>query len=110
MCNNSNPSGAYNGYENLLPQGYRLHAIYLATVARHALVNWGITFQTVEAFNEPDINWAWNGTQVGCPPPCFPPSSPLSPHLRYIILCSGYENICLIASHDTLSLTMHVLY
>ena len=69
MCNNSNPSGADNSYENLLPQGHRLHAVYLATVAKHALVNWGINFQTIEAFNEPDIRWSWNGTQVRCPRP-----------------------------------------
>jgi len=68
MCSNSNPSGADNGADNNLQSwNYRQHAVYLATVARYAHDNWGITFDSVEAFNEPSAAW-WNsaGTQEGC--------------------------------------------
>ncbi|HWI56291.1 MAG TPA: hypothetical protein VNZ22_03640, partial [Bacillota bacterium] len=40
---------------------------YLATVAQYAATNWGITFTSVEPFNEPIATW-WKstGTQEGC--------------------------------------------
>ena len=44
------------------------HAVYLATIAEYAASNWGVAFQSVEAFNEPVSAW-WNGetgTQEGC--------------------------------------------
>ena len=68
MCYNHNPSGADNGAnDNLQSWNYQQHAIYLATVAKYASDNWGITFDSVEAFNEPIANW-WSatGTQEGC--------------------------------------------
>ncbi|MCA1595763.1 MAG: beta-1,6-galactanase [Chloroflexi bacterium] len=68
MCVNHNPSGADNGSnDNLQSWNYDQAAIYLATVAKYAHDNWGVTFNSVEAFNEPVSTW-WNanGTQEGC--------------------------------------------
>lgn len=68
MCYNSNPSGADNGADdNLQSWSYQAHAVYLATVAKYASDHWGITFDSVEPFNEPSANW-WTaaGTQEGC--------------------------------------------
>ncbi|MFT5499828.1 MAG: galactan endo-1,6-beta-galactosidase [Kiritimatiellia bacterium] len=68
MCENLNTSGADDGAaDNLNPAYYDEHAIYLATVAKYAQDNWGITFDSVSPFNEPDADW-WraDGTQEGC--------------------------------------------
>jgi len=68
MCYNHNPSGADNGgNDNLNPEYYDDHALYMATVAQYARDNWGVTFDSVDPFNEPIANW-WNagGTQEGC--------------------------------------------
>jgi len=67
MCLNHNPSGASGGGNNLQSWNYRQHAVHLAETARHARDSWGVTFRTVEAFNEPSANW-WTatGTQEGC--------------------------------------------
>ncbi|KAF7327961.1 Endo-beta-1,6-galactanase [Mycena kentingensis (nom. inval.)] len=68
MCYNLNPSGATNGAtDNLESWNYQQHAIYLANIAQWAKQNWGITFASVEPFNEPSASW-WTatGTQEGC--------------------------------------------
>jgi galactan endo-1,6-beta-galactosidase len=68
MCDNHNPSGAANGDDdNLQTWNYKQHAYYLATVAKHFRDSWDLTFDSVEAFNEPLGNW-WkaDGTQEGC--------------------------------------------
>ncbi|MFI6352057.1 beta-1,6-galactanase [Streptomyces sp. NPDC050743] len=67
MCLNHNPSGASGGGNNLQSWNYRQHASHLASVALYAKQNWGVTFTTVEAFNEPSSSW-WTatGTQEGC--------------------------------------------
>lgn len=67
QLNNHNPSGADNGDSNLPSSQYENHAIYLATVAKYAQDNWGITFDSIEPFNEPSSSW-WksSGTQEGC--------------------------------------------
>ena len=68
MCYNSNPSGADNGAnDNLQSWNYSTHAVYLASVAKYLSDHWGITFDSVEPFNEPSANW-WqaSGTQEGC--------------------------------------------
>ena len=58
MCYNHNPSGADNGAnDNLQSSNYQAHAVYLATVAKYASDNWGITFDSVEPFNEPIATW-----------------------------------------------------
>ncbi|KAH6610888.1 hypothetical protein Trco_000908 [Trichoderma cornu-damae] len=66
MCYNHNPSG--NGLlENLQSWNYQNHTVYLATIAQYAKQNWGIDFQSVEAFNEPFSPWGLvSGTQEGC--------------------------------------------
>ena len=68
MCTNSNPSGANNGSDdNLQSWNAQQHAVYLATVAKYAADNWGITFDSVEAFNEPiSTYWTSKGNQEGC--------------------------------------------
>lgn len=67
MCANHNPSGASGGGNNLQSWNYRQHASYLATVARHAKDNWGVSFTSVDPFNEPSSSW-WTaaGGQEGC--------------------------------------------
>jgi len=68
MCYNHNPSGADNGAnDNLQSWNYHQHAVYLAAIAKYAADNWGITFSSVEAFNEPSAGW-WTstGSQEGC--------------------------------------------
>jgi galactan endo-1,6-beta-galactosidase len=68
MCYNHNPSGSDSGTnDNLQSWNYDQHAVYLATVAKYAEDHWGITFDSVEPFNEPMSGW-WTatGTQEGC--------------------------------------------
>jgi galactan endo-1,6-beta-galactosidase len=66
MCYNKNPCGN-GGSENLQWWNYNDHAVYLATIAKYAQTNWGITFDGVEPFNEPiDSWWVANGAQEGC--------------------------------------------
>ncbi|KAL7904579.1 glycoside hydrolase family 5 protein [Trichoderma velutinum] len=65
MCNNHNPSGSGSS-DNLQSWNYQNHAVYLANIAQHAQQNWGIQFQSVEAFNEPSSGWGPTGTQEGC--------------------------------------------
>jgi len=68
MCSNLNPSGANNGaHDNLAPEHYGSFATYLATIARRAKDKWGLTFTTVEPFNEPISTW-WSADsrQEGC--------------------------------------------
>lgn len=64
-CVNHDPSG--NSLIDNLQSWNRInHTVYLANVAQHASQNWGITFQSVEAFNEPTSPWGPSGTQEGC--------------------------------------------
>lgn len=67
MCINHNPSGAAGGGDNLQSWNYQQHARYLAIVAAYARDNWGVEFDSVDAFNEPAATW-WTatGTQEGC--------------------------------------------
>lgn len=67
MCLNHNPSGASGGGNNLQSWNYDQHAYHLAAVARRARDQWGVTFRTVDPFNEPSSDW-WTatGTQEGC--------------------------------------------
>jgi galactan endo-1,6-beta-galactosidase len=67
MCRNHNPSGAADGGNNLQTWNYRQHALHLAVTARRARDDWGVTFRTVDPFNEPSSGW-WraDGTQEGC--------------------------------------------
>ena len=47
--------------ENIQSWNIVNHAVYLATIAKYAHDNWGITFASVEAFNEPSSSW-WTAT------------------------------------------------
>jgi O-glycosyl hydrolase len=60
-------SGNTNGADNLKPAYFTAFAEYLATVVKHYKDSWGITFRTVEPFNEPSSGyWKINGGQEGC--------------------------------------------
>ena len=68
MLDNFNPSGPTTASTDNLQASYDdAHAVYLATIAAYAQTNWGVTFNSVEAFNEPHGSW-WTatGTQEGC--------------------------------------------
>ncbi|KAJ6563013.1 glycoside hydrolase superfamily [Mycena vulgaris] len=69
MCYNLNPSGSTSGSsDNLESWNWDQHAVYLATIAAYAKTHWGVTFTSVEAFNEPSASY-WvgpTGTQEGC--------------------------------------------
>lgn len=67
QLNNHNPSGSASGGDNLPPSQYQNHAIYLSTIAKYAHDHWGVTFNSIEPFNEPAASW-WKstGTQEGC--------------------------------------------
>ena len=60
-------SGGVNGADNLKSDYFDDFADYLSEVAKHFKEEWGITFRTIEPFNEPSAGW-WkaNGDQEGC--------------------------------------------
>lgn len=68
MCANDNPSGAAKAADdNLRPDQQTNFAIYLAAIAKRAKDRWGITFTTVEPFNEPISSWWFaDCKQEGC--------------------------------------------
>lgn len=68
MCANYNPSGAQRGADdNLRPEMNEKFAIYMATVASEFKKRWGLTFTTVEPFNEPVTDyWHADCKQEGC--------------------------------------------
>jgi len=61
-------TGSRTGYtNNIAPSEYENFAHYLATVVEHFAQDWGITFRTLEPFNEPVSTWwKFGGTQEGC--------------------------------------------
>lgn len=72
MTNSGSVTGAQDGGNNLNPSYSSAFADYLTSVVQQYHDNWGITFRTVEAFNEPSSNW-WKfggvqggSTQEGC--------------------------------------------
>lgn len=69
MLYNKNPSGSNDGSsDNLQSWNYDNHTHYLAEIALYAKNNWGVSFESVEPFNEPSASW-WvgtSGTQEGC--------------------------------------------
>jgi autotransporter-associated beta strand protein len=60
-------TGASGGGDNLQPADFGEFADYLTTVVQHYRDSWGITFNTLEAMNEPSSSW-WSlgGGQEGC--------------------------------------------
>ena len=101
MCKNHNPSGASDGSENIMPSNLRQHALYMATVAKYASVNWGITFDTVEPFNEPSGTW-WtaNGKQEGCYMKAATQSTIIN-YLRTELNNQGLSSMNIAASDET---------
>ena len=72
MTNSGSVTGAQDGGNNLNPSYSSAFADYLTSVVKQYHDNWGITFRTLEAFNEPSANW-WKfggvqggSTQEGC--------------------------------------------
>ena len=67
MTNSGCASGAANSADNLKSGSYAEFAGYLTEVVKHFRDEWGVTFQTLEPFNEPMGDW-WNanGGQEGC--------------------------------------------
>jgi O-glycosyl hydrolase len=51
--------------DNLRPDRYESFVNYLATVVKHFREVEGIRFESLEAFNEPDIGWTARGRQEG---------------------------------------------
>jgi hypothetical protein len=67
MTNSGSVTGATNGGNNLNPAFSTNFADYLTSVVQHYHDSWGITFRTVEAFNEPVTTWwQFGGNQEGC--------------------------------------------
>ena len=60
-------SGNASGADNLKSAYFGAFADYLSEVVKHYKDTWGITFRTVEPFNEPSSGyWKENGGQEGC--------------------------------------------
>ncbi|MEO5913289.1 MAG: glycoside hydrolase [Luteolibacter sp.] len=68
MCANDNPSGAPDGDDDNLPEkNYPAFATYLAAVAKISKEKWGVTFTSIDPFNEPSTSyWFANCKQEGC--------------------------------------------
>ncbi|KAI0506516.1 glycoside hydrolase superfamily [Xylaria bambusicola] len=103
MCSNHNPSGSDNGSsDNLQNWNHQQFAVYLSTIALYAKNNWGITFNTVEPFNEPASNW-WNGrtgTQEGCHF-SVATQQDILPRLRSELNSRGLTSVQISASDET---------
>ncbi|MEV6849298.1 glycoside hydrolase, partial [Actinoplanes sp. NPDC051411] len=66
MTTDNCSSGSLLGTDNLAPANYGRYADYLATIVKHFHDEWGITFGTVDPFNEPvETAWRWGGNQQG---------------------------------------------
>ena len=61
MLNNSCTAGGPNGVDNLNPAHDADFANFLAAVDKHFHDSFGITLQTIDAFNEPNQSW-WKST------------------------------------------------
>ncbi|WP_306211140.1 glycoside hydrolase [Actinoplanes sp. RD1] len=101
MCLNHNPSGAAGGGNNLQSWNYAQHGYHLAAVARRARDNWGVTFRTVDPFNEPSSAW-WTdtGTQEGCHIDASIQRTVLA-HTRSALDAQGLTGVGLSASDET---------
>jgi O-glycosyl hydrolase len=68
MLKNGNTRGGDNGKENLRPDTHAAFAEWLVKIAGKFRQEYGISFQTIEPFNEPSA-WWWKGessNQEGC--------------------------------------------
>ena len=101
MCVNHNPSGSDSGSsDNLQSWNYDQHGYYLATIAQYANENWGVEFQSVEAFNEPSSSW-WTatGTQEGCHFDAATQAN-IIPSLRNELNNNGLDSVLIAASDE----------
>lgn len=102
MCINHNPSGAANASSNNLQSwNYRTHASYMAEVTRQFRDRFGVTFRTVDPFNEPASDyWSATGKQEGCH---FDPSlqRTVLQHLREELNNRGLSGTRISASDET---------
>ncbi|MDX1963418.1 MAG: glycoside hydrolase [Pirellulales bacterium] len=102
MLYNHNPSGSPTGAtDNLQSWNHQQHAVYMATVAKRAKDNWGITFDSVAPFNEPSANW-WvaNGTQEGAHFDRSTQATVIN-HLRNELNARGLTNTVIAASDES---------
>ena len=66
MTNSGSVTGATDGGNNLNPSYSSAFADYLTSVVQQYHDTWGITFRTLEPFNEPSSSWwKFGGTQEG---------------------------------------------
>jgi O-glycosyl hydrolase len=66
MLNNSCTAGGPGGVDNLNPADNTAFVDYLATIDKHFHDSFGITLQTIDAFNEPNQSyWKSTGNQEG---------------------------------------------
>jgi galactan endo-1,6-beta-galactosidase len=102
MCKNLNPSGSADGKgDNLAPEFKEAFATYLATIAKQSKDDWGISFTSVEPFNEPSSDyWKANGKQEGCH---FSRSlqAEMVPLLRKRLDALGLKDLPIAASDET---------
>lgn len=67
MTNSGSVTGAVGAGDNLNPTYSDAFADYLTTVVQHFHDYWGITFRTIEPFNESNSTyWHFGGSQEGC--------------------------------------------
>lgn len=67
MNYNKSSAGSNGGGDNLQSWNYGDFARYLATVVKYAKDHWGVSFTTVEPFNEPAESWwTYPKNQEGC--------------------------------------------
>jgi galactan endo-1,6-beta-galactosidase len=104
MCKNHNPSGAADGSDNLKSGYYRQHAQYIAIVTKHARDRWGITFSSVEPFNEPSRGGHEADKRAeGCffsATPGWPLQQRVVRHLRGELDSRGLSNVAIAASDE----------
>ena len=102
MTKNDNPSGnADNHTDNLPPENYGAFATYLATIAARAKSHWGVTFTSIDPFNEPiSANWFADCKQEGAQ---FnvPGQIAFLPVLRAELDRQGLKDLPIVASDET---------
>lgn len=102
MCANDNPSGSADPTkDNLRHDQADAFATYLAEVALRAKRDWGVTFTTVEPFNEPLSHW-WdsNCKQEGCHF-SIEAQMDMLPRLRRALDARGLRRMPIAASDET---------
>jgi O-glycosyl hydrolase len=79
-------------HDNLPPDMYKNFVDYLATVTKHFRDVEGITFESLEAFNEPDGRWMAGGRQEGYAA-SYTSQNALIPMLRATLQRDGLDTI-----------------